>query len=161
MPIVKTEIEWPYKPEGFLEVPLRRVGTGYILTLQEGRAKAVLDQPLDPVPPDLIERILRQVRASLDARQLLLHQSYRLEEGPRIVQHRPDGLSNVTITVGSAVLTPHANSPDIIVTDKDGNVVRDTKAERLTEHGRFITAISEAAERSPLLRSPSLATGPR
>ena len=90
MPIVKTEIEWPYKPEGFLEVTLRRVGTGYILTLQEGRAKAVLDQPLDPVPPDLIERILRQVRASLDARQLLLHQSYRLEEGPRIVQHRPE-----------------------------------------------------------------------
>jgi len=116
MQIVKTEIEWPYKPEGFLEVPARRVGTGYILTLQEGMAKAVLEQPLGPVPPDLLEQILGQVRAILDARQLLLHQAYRLDEGPRIVQHRPDGNNNVTITVGSAVLSLHANSPDIIVT---------------------------------------------
>jgi hypothetical protein len=43
--------------------------------------------------------------------------------------------------------------PPEITTEATAGIIRDLKARRLGEDGQFIAAVSEAAERSPLLRS--------
>lgn len=71
----------------------------------------------------------------------------------QLVQHRADGKTNQVLMVGAAAVKAKDNPADIIVTDANGNVVQDTKAERLAEHGRFITLVTDAAGRDALQRS--------
>src|SRR6266850_1401148 len=103
MEIVRTELEWSYKPDKFLEATVQRNVPDFALTLDSGLAKAVLNRALDPVPDDLIRRLQDQVCAVLDARQLLVHQDYQLDERPRIVQYQSDGLRKHVLLAGSAV----------------------------------------------------------
>jgi hypothetical protein len=139
---------WGYKPGEFLENGVNQSGPDFALSVEHGVAQAVLNQPLDPVPPDLIRGLRVRIQDILDSRQLLIHGAYQLDEHPRIVQHGADGRMNHVLMVGASAVKVKGNSADIIVRDANGNVVQDTKAERLAEHGRFIRAGCLAVYRS-------------
>jgi hypothetical protein len=84
MEIVRTQLEWHYQPKDFLEAGVNQSGPESVLAVEGGLAKAVLNQPYNPVPPDLITRLRAKIEANLDARQLLIHQPYTLDAHPHI-----------------------------------------------------------------------------
>ena len=146
----RTELEWPYQPEDLFEVAYPYAGSEYDLLIEKGRAVATLKIPQDPIDEQLEKRIEEHVRAILQVRQLQTHRPYELQ-GLRVYQHS-GGRKNIAIRVGSAVAVSDVGQPDILIRNAAGNVLHDTRAERIAEHKRMLDSIAPKLARSPLLR---------
>ncbi len=150
MPPERTEMEWVYQPADFLEAPYRHANSEFELLVEEGRAKATLRVPQDPVNEDLSARIKAYVEHLLLTRQLQVRRTYELQ-GPRIHQ-RAHGRKNVAIQVGAAEVVLTADQPDIIIQDAAGNVLHDTRAKRIAEHTQQLDSMAPKLAHSPELR---------
>ena len=146
----RTELEWTYQPDDLFEAPYRYDDTEYELLLEEGRAKATLRAPQDPVNQELGARIGGHVENLLLTRQLQVHRRYDLN-GPRICQH-VEGRRNVVIQVSAAEVVTVVGQVDIIVRDAAGNVVHDTRTERIADDTRLLDLIAPKMAQSPELR---------
>ena len=148
----KTIIEWAYTPEGYLEAPHHIVAPEYAVEIVRGRATAVLTSPTEPVPDELYTLIEEQLREVFDARLLLAHQIYTIN-APRTDQHYPDGRKGVAVRLrGVGSLVAAVGTVDILVTDGRGNVLRDSKAERIAADSAFIARVVTAIRKHPLMR---------
>jgi hypothetical protein len=101
------------------------------------------------VDQQLENRIATHLQATFFARQLQIHRKYELE-GPRVSQH-VGGRKNVAIRLGSAYVVTEVGHVDLITRDASGNIIRDSKAERIAEHTALLGAIGPKAAVSPVL----------
>lgn len=150
MTVDRTELEWIYQPSDFFEAPYRLEVGDFDLLVEDGRAVASLTVPMDPVPQDLEERVKTVLESIFLVRQLHLHTNYKLE-GPRIYQHS-SGRKNVAIRVGTASLALMTEQVDFILRDAAGNVVRDSKAERIAQQGSLLDHLAPKLQHSATLR---------
>jgi hypothetical protein len=145
----RTELEWVYDPTDFFEVAYRYAGNEYELAIDGGRAVATLRVPQAAIHEQIQNRIGKHLRAIFLVRQLQIHRTYNVQ-GPRLCQHT-GGQKNIAITLGDAEIVVFGERVDIIVRDAAGNVVRDTKADRIAEHTALMDSIAPKVPRSPLL----------
>lgn len=134
---VRLTLEGKYTPKGYFEEPVTVERERYRVGIDDGEIVATIDDP-DPTVGerlrDEIDRLLVQV---FDAQQVMTGRSHELGR-LHMRRHYPDGRKDVWVSVESALtVTASVNAPDIQVTDSEGNIVRDTKAERLDEQRRF------------------------
>jgi hypothetical protein len=146
----RTELEWRYQPDDFFEAPYRYAGSEYELLLEEGRAKATLRVPQDPVDEELGARIRIHVEHLLLTRQLQVRRTYDLH-GPHIYQHA-QGRKNVAIQIPCSAALAFAGQADFIVQDAAGNIVRDSRAVRIAEHTQLLDFMTPRLAQSPELR---------
>jgi hypothetical protein len=140
-----------YRPMDLFEAPYRCVAPDWELLFECGRVVATLRVPQDPIDADLEDRIRSQIESVLLVRQPQVHRTYQIE-GPRTYQH-VDGRRHVAIRVGSAALTISAGSVDVVATDSTGQVVRDSRAERIAGHESMLQSLAPGAGSSSMLRS--------
>ena len=146
----RTELEWTYEPADFFEVAYRNVQKEYELVIENGRVVATLASPQRPVPDNLHEQIKRCVDSIFLIRQLQVHRICTLQ-GPRVYQHMA-GQINVDIRLGAALrVVASVGTPDIILRDQAGNIVRDTRAERIAADTGMLDSIAPKLARSPIL----------
>lgn len=146
----RTEIEWNYTPADFFEAPYRTSRADYELLLEGGVARATLRVPQE-IDAGLQKRITSDVAAVLRSRQLLTHRPFQLH-APRVLQVR-GGKRNTVVSLRSAEAVTVGMSVDAVVTDSTGNVIADTRAERIRSQTDFIDAVAPKAARSPVLIS--------
>lgn len=147
----KTILEWRYEPPTYFEAPVSRRSRDYDLAISDGVAMATLCCPKDPVPEPLRQEIESRIHNELLARQLLIHQKYTLHI-PTIRQERSDGSSGVTVMMQGVACIAAVGTVDIVVKDAQGRITKDTKAERIAEHHKFIEAIADPAQKHPPVR---------
>jgi hypothetical protein len=146
----RTELEWTYQPADFFEAPYRYANREYELLVEEGRAIATLCTPQDPVNEELGTRIRAHIENLLLAKQLQVRGKYDLL-GPHICQHT-EGRRNVAIQIPCSAALAFAGQVDFIVQDAAGNIVRDSRAERVAEHTQLLDFITPRLAQSPELR---------
>ncbi|OQW34253.1 MAG: hypothetical protein A4E19_01985 [Nitrospira sp. SG-bin1] len=127
-----TELEWMYQPADLFEAVHRSANTEYELVIEDGRVVATLTVPQNPVAEDLEGQIEAHVTSIFLVRQLQVHRTYTLQ-GPRVYQHER-GQRNVAIRVSSVLSAESVGQPDIILRDQSGNIMRDTRAERIAAY---------------------------
>ncbi len=147
----RTELEWIYDPDDLFEAPYQHSGVDFDLLINAGRAIATLNVPQNPVLPDVEERIRVVLESILLVRQIQVHRKYSLE-GPRTYQYS-EGRKNISIRLGSVMEIESAGHIDFIKTDAAGNVIRDSKAERLDEHNFMMDSVVPKLVNSAILRS--------
>jgi hypothetical protein len=150
MPPERTELEWVYQPRDLFEVAYRDVGVDCEIVIDDGRAVATLSVSQDPVDRELEERILGHLEAVFLVRQLQVHRVYDLQ-GPRIYQHA-GGRKDIAIRVGAACVVMSGSRTDVVHRDAAGNVLRDTKAERIAEHTAILDSVAPKLAMSSTLR---------
>jgi hypothetical protein len=123
------------------------------IVIDTGKATAVLTTPTQSIPKDLEERVRSSIDDVFKVRQLQLHKDYALE-GPRIY-HQSEGRKNITIRVPSASVMVIAGQVDFTLKDAAGNIVRDSKAERINEAEAFLDFLAPKLQQSTTLRSLS------
>jgi hypothetical protein len=128
----RTELEWMYQPADLFEAAYRYANTEYDLVVENGRVVATLTIPQNPVAEDLAGRIEAHVTSIFLVRQLQVHRTSALQ-GPRVYQHE-GGRKNVAIR-----------------RDPAGNIVRDTRAERIAAHTSLLDSIAPKLARSAVL----------
>jgi hypothetical protein len=146
----RTELEWTYEPTGFFEAPYRHAARDFDLMIDSGTAIANLTVPTDPVPSDLEESVRSFVENTFLVRKLQIHTNYKLE-GPRIYQHS-SGRKNVSIRLAAVSTVGMVGQVDFMLKDAAGNIIRDSKAERITEHTSLLDLLAPKLQQSATLR---------
>jgi hypothetical protein len=148
----RTELEWAYQPTDFFEGPYGHATADFKLTVSEGRVLVTLVTPHDPVPNSIEDDVTALVAGIFHVRQLQSHGSYSLE-GPTIYQHS-GGRKSVAIRLrGVLAIAASVARGDIIVRDPAGNVVHDSKAERITRQMAELDAAAPTLARTPIGQS--------
>ena len=150
MTTTKTELDFSYEPADFFEAFTAVNGPNGQLTLDAGKAVYVLAVPTDPIPRALLHAVSEEISNVLKLRQMLVHKPFQLS-GPSITQHQAEGGQNRVILVGVAEMVTASDGFDCTITDAAGNVIADTKAERLKAETDFLASLL------PKMKHPTLA----
>ncbi|HNW02723.1 MAG TPA: hypothetical protein PKH04_11685 [Burkholderiaceae bacterium] len=134
--VVAVQLEWKYSPETYLEEPILISFEEGDLEIKDGLAIAKIVPDLYHLNSSLREELTRQIENRLHAVQIMTHKDFELSK-PSRTEIREDGSKNYFLEVDSCVMTVSSGTVDLVVKDKDGNAVSDTKRERLDKQKRF------------------------
>lgn len=123
-------LEWKFSPPDYFEEAIEVSRHDYAMTIADGKVEAKIESAIyDANPP------MRQVlEGSLNDRflgvQLLTHRPYELSSSTMTRVHA-DGRRDIFIELESGSLLTSGGSVDFRVTDKDGNIISDSKRDRI------------------------------
>lgn len=140
--VITVQLEWKYSPETYLEEPITISFEGGDLEIKDGVAIAKINPDLYHADSSIREVLTRQIESRLHAIQIMTHRDFELSKSSR-TDIREDGKKNCFLEVESCVLTISVGTADLIVKDKDGNIVSDTKRERLDKQKHFATLVDK------------------
>lgn len=148
---VKTVLEWSYTPPGIFEAPYVFPSQDFELRIESGLASATFNQPRQQV--DQIEKleIERFVRLAFRGLEAITHQHIEIT-GDKVYQYDAEGQRHEFIFLSGAICGGSALSGDIVVRDKDGTIICDSRAERIQKKHEFVTCVLNHAPDDGLLR---------
>jgi len=129
-------IEWNFEPKNFFEAETVINYTDYEVAISSGHAEA----RLGPDYLDKVDMVVRALSQDLESRfmavQVMTHEQYKLSK-PSRYDLRLDGGRNGYFQVDSVVCTTSIGNVDLIQRDANGNILSDTKQERIDKKKRL------------------------
>jgi hypothetical protein len=150
--IIKTELHWSYTPVDYFEEILTVEYPSGVFEAKEGAVVLTLKHPEQPLMDETRSMATRYVYAVFQARQLLTHRNFKLD-GPNAIHYDSEGKRHFVVFPETGVFKVTGYAPDIIIRDADGNVVSDTRAERLAIEAQFIQSLAPKIAQSDTLRA--------
>jgi hypothetical protein len=142
-------LEWSFTPKDYFEDAIRIVRDDYEMIIKDG----VVEARINPEIYDSEHKMRDALHQSLNDRflgvQLLTHKPYKLSKASMCRIH-PDGRRDVTVFPDSCVMKTTAGNVDLVVKDKDGNVISDSRRDRIEKK-------KELAELTELYSSDTVA----
>lgn len=139
-------LEWCYSPKDYFEEPFRRNRDHYELEIDNGRATATVSPQEYERNRSISEEIQNELRDLFAGVQIVTHSPYELSEYTMYREH-PDGKKDVTVFPKPGKLVFTSGTLDFRVTNAAGNVVTDTRAERVREKQMFAELMAEYRRR--------------
>lgn len=152
-------LEWTFTPANLFEERVEFSFDVGVFVIDAGKVEARI--PEEAYPPDhsLRAELHEQLNTRFLAAQVLSHKAFTLSK-PTVMKVHADGRRDAWLFAESATLTISGGTVDFVVKDAAGNLIRDTKRERI-EHRKDLanTAASMAEDpvASSILRSYSAA----
>jgi len=133
--------EWSFTPPDYFEVPIEIVRDDYTLTIAHGRVEARLDSAAYEANPSIRQTLHEGLNDRFLGVQLLTHRAYKLSPSTMTRVH-PDGRKDVFFEAepGRYVITGHP--VDLQVRDKDGNIISDSKRDRIEKKSSLADLVS-------------------
>ncbi|GAB4239664.1 MAG: hypothetical protein Kow00109_14570 [Acidobacteriota bacterium] len=122
-------LEWTFKPPDYFEEPIEIVYRDHTLTITRGKAEAKLDPVLFDANPAISRTLHDQLNDMFIGVEVVTHRPYQISR-PATKRLCPDGRQGVFLIVEPARVTMTAN-PDVQVRDKNGNIIADSRRERI------------------------------
>lgn len=133
--------EWSFTPPDYFEVPIKIVRDDYALTISHGKVEARLDAALYEAK----QSIRQTLHQGLDDRflgvQLLTHRAYELSRSTMTRVH-PDGRKDFFVEPESGRIAITGYAADIQVRDKEGNIIADSKRNRIEKKRSIADLVS-------------------
>lgn len=140
--VLSVQLEWKYSPKTYLEEPILIEFEGGELEIKEGVAVATIDPEVFHADDSIREELTKKIESRLYAVQIMTHKDFKLSK-PSRSDTREDGKKNHFLELESCVITTSVGTVDIVVHDKDGNIVSDTKRERLNKQNTFASLVEK------------------
>lgn len=134
-------IEWPYKPTDYFEEPFTTSFEDVKIEIFDGRIIAVLDTAKYDRDPSIRERLRNHVEGLFAGVRLQSHKNFDICTGA-MHRERPDGKTDIAVFLGPAGLLASSGHLDIKATDSQGNIVKDTRQERIDEKRQFAEMVA-------------------
>lgn len=145
-------LEWTFSPPGYFEEPIYIRRNDYEMTIDNGKVEA----RINPDAYDKEHKMRDVLHDELNYRflgvQLRTHKPYELSKASMYRLH-PDGRKDVTVFRESGILTVTGHPPDIVVKDKDGNTISDSRKERIKKKKELADLIETYRSKDPLIAS--------
>lgn len=123
-------LEWTFSPSDYFEEMIVIKYDSYTMTINNGKVEAWID----PAVYDQEHKIRDELHDALNDRflgvQLLTHKPYKLSKASMYRLH-PDGRKHHTVFPDPLVINVSVGTPDIVVKDKDGKIVSDSRHDRV------------------------------
>jgi hypothetical protein len=150
----KVVIQFRYKPSNYFESTFTYSESNYEITLGDGIVETTIPGTTEIPSEKIISEIKQKIVTILNARMLLTHKIYQLE-APRIDIHYPDKSKKshyrIEALAGEIKLTGFA--PDIVLKDALGNIIRDTRAERLAFEENILKLFAQTDNQIPTVKT--------
>jgi hypothetical protein len=133
--------EWSFTPPDYFEVPIEIVRNDYTLKIAHGKAEARLDSEAYEANPSIRQALHEGLNDRFLGVQLLTHRTYELSRSTMTRVH-PDGRKDVYIEPEPGRITITGHPVDIQVLDKDGNIIADSKRDRIEKKRTLADLVS-------------------
>jgi len=141
-------MEGTYSPADYLEEAVTLQRSDYTARIAGGRIEVAFHEPETLPNADRQTAVSREVGQVFQARMILTCRPWEMT-ALTLKRRYPDGRSVMWLSVSDSIGL--SDSLDMVATDSDGNVVTDTKAERLADERDFREQTQRHAE-DPLLQ---------
>lgn len=132
-------VEWTYSPPDYFEEPIRIVHEHYELTIQNGKAEARISAEHGDPRPKVLDQMNKDLNLRFVGIQLISHQQYELSR-PLVYRRHPDGKRDIYFKIED-IVTMSSVSADFKIMGGKGNVVADSRAERI-ERKRYLATLA-------------------
>ena len=134
--VVEVHLEWQYTPPNYLEQPIEVSRPGIRLEISNGIAVAHIEPETFENNSSISADLTKVIENRLYAVQVLTHKNFSLGK-PSRSDLREDGKRNAFLEVDSCKITISCGPVDFVTTDKDGNIISDTRQERIDKQKWF------------------------
>lgn len=145
-------LEWKFSPPDYFEEPIEISRQDYTMTITDGQVQAKMDSAIFEADPDMRQRLHDALNDRFLGVQLFTHCAYELSRSTKTRVH-PDGRRDIFIEPETGRIVISGGTPDIQIKDKDGNVILDTKRERIETKKSLADLISAHRPIDSLLAS--------
>lgn len=135
-------LEWSFSPSDYFEEPIHIKRDHYVMTIDNGKVEARIDSDAYNKEHKMRDELHDALNHRFLAVQLLTHKPYKLSKASMYRLH-PNGRKEVTIFAEPGVVTMSVGTPDFVVKDKDGNIVSDSRKDRI-EKKKELADLAEA-----------------
>jgi hypothetical protein len=147
----RTVLEWTYEPSNFFEEQTRIAYEEGGIEIGAGIARGTFG-PERYEQGELFRNKMHKILNSYFlSQQIFSRQPYTLEK-PNLVLEHADGRRAISLTLESVVLVTSFGSLDITATDADGNIIADSKADRLERQAQFREQVATILPHDAALR---------
>lgn len=135
-------LEWAYTPKNYLEEPVYILFDGGSLKIEQGNALATVDPQAFKADAAIREKLTEKIESRLYAIQVLTHKKFELSKASR-TDIGINGAKHYFLEAEPAVMSMEMGSVDFVLKDKNGNIVSDTKKERLEKQEWYAKLIEK------------------
>jgi hypothetical protein len=143
-------LEWTYSPSDYFEETIHITHDKYEINIDGGKVQA----RIKPENYDKDHKMRDVLHDNLNARflgaQLFTHRAYELSKASMYQLHS-DGRKDYTLFAESCVMEMSLRTVDLIVKDKDGNVISDSRRERIEAKNRLSELTGKWCDKDPLV----------
>lgn len=145
-------LQWHFTPEDFFEQEFEVPVDGHVLQVFSGRVDVNIARDLFESDPGIRDRLNEFLKHKFLAVQLLTHLPFELSS-PNLVRYEEGGNLTIFMHALPANVGAFVPAPDFVITDASGNVVRDTRRERIQKKREFGQAAAVLAGIDSLFKS--------
>jgi hypothetical protein len=145
-------LEWKFSPPDYFEEPICIKRDDYVMTIGSGTVETRIRHEMYDKDQSMRDRLHSMLNDRFLAVQLLSHKPYELSKSSMYRLH-PDGRKDITIFPESCVMTMTMGEADIILTDKDGNIISNSKKERIQKKRELADLVEKYRGKDPFLAS--------
>jgi len=140
--IEKMIVEWNYEPKDYFEDNFTIEYDNCVIEIMSGIAEG----RILPIHIDIADEIIKKLNQDLESRflavQVMTHKKFNLSK-PSRYDLMKDGSKNTYLQVEDIVCVAEVSPVDLIIHDKNGNVISDTKQERIDKKKWFAETSSK------------------
>lgn len=123
-------LEWKFTPPDYFEEAIEILRHDYAMNIADGKVEAKIESSTFDSNPSIRQALHESLNDRFLGVQLLTHHPYKLSKSTLARVH-PDGRRDISIELESTCIVASGGSVDFRVTDKDGNVISDSKRDRI------------------------------
>lgn len=140
-PDAQTVLEWSYEPADFFEESEKLDWLDGEIEIKNGAVRGVFDASHYERGRDFRDQAHEALLSYFLAQQVQNDKSYSLSSAS-LSREYADGRRDVTAFANSLQMKVSLSKPDVVIRDAAGNIVSDTKAERLKRQKEFRRQVS-------------------
>jgi hypothetical protein len=145
-------LQWEFSPRGYFEETVTIAGQDYTMTIEDGQVLARINSMVYEANPQMRQALHDALDARFLAVQLLTHRPYELSRST-MTRVNPDGRKDVFIEAQPGCIAISGCVADVRITDKDGNVVSDSKRGRVEKKKSLAESVASLCDNDALLVS--------
>ena len=145
-------LEWQFSPPDYFEEGITISRHDYRMTIADGKVEARIDSAIYEANPSMRQELHGALNDRFLGVQLLSHRAYELSD-PTMIRLHPDGRRDIFMELEPGCLVMSGGTVDFQVTDKNGNVVVDTRRDRIEKKKSLAELVSTYRATDALLAS--------
>jgi hypothetical protein len=143
-------LEWNFSPSNCFEEPIEISRENYVMVIEDGKATATIDYTTFNNNPSLRQELHDSLNNRLLGVQLFSHVPYELSHSKKI-HIDADGYKHIFIELSSGTYAITGGNVDFRHTDKDGNIISDSKRDRVKKKKGLAELIAIHMPSDPLV----------
>jgi hypothetical protein len=145
-------LNWTFSPPDYFEEPIEISRQDYAMTIADGQVHAKIDSAIYEAKPEIRAELHEALNDRFLGAQLYTHRAYELSR-PNVTRVHPDGRRDIFAEIEPICVKVSMGQVDVLVTDKDGNVITDSKRDRIDKKKSLAELIAAHRANDTLLAS--------